>query len=398
MTYSFFLKDPQGRIPVSGQKKTPIVLIVSSGGRKCKKQIGLSVFPSEFKKQRTKREAENAYLRTIERCLDERLGGPTTEQQIKDAIEYAIASAKGRPVQQKEKKGVGASRPSFWEYFGQWAERDVAQKRQRKNIRRLICETMGSSDDWESIDSAYHLRMVTRMKEDGRGLNYIASAVSMLKTVMGEGYRLKFHTNTDFQAFKRHEVQPDTVYLTRAEVDAIYGMQFQGALKSKVRDLFILGCSTAMRFSDYSRLSLDNIRDGFIYLTQKKTGGRVVIPASPRVLEILNRWGGKAPAMSQQVFNRRIKEVAKEAGIVQPVEVTRTRGDKRETSMLPKYTQVSSHTARRTAATLMYQSGIPASQVMAITGHSTESAFYHYIRTTKEENARMLASNPYFMI
>ena len=63
---------------------------------------------------------------------------------------------------------------------------------------------------------------------------------------------------------------------------------------------------------------------------------------------------------------------------------------------LPRWELVSSHTARRTAATNMYKAGIPAISIMKITGHRTEAAFMRYIRISKEENAAMLADNPFF--
>ena len=100
--------------------------------------------------------------------------------------------------------------------------------------------------------------------------------------------------------------------------------------------------------------------------------------------------------MIQEVFNRKIKEVCIKAKINQRIEVTRSRGHRHETELVEKWKLVSSHTARRTGATLLYQSGVPASSCMVITGHRTESSFYKYIRTTKEENARSLANNPFF--
>ena len=57
---------------------------------------------------------------------------------------------------------------------------------------------------------------------------------------------------------------------------------------------------------------------------------------------------------------------------------------------------ITSHTARRTGATLMYKSKIPSIAIMKITGHKKESTFLKYIRVTKEENAETLATHDYF--
>lgn len=61
-----------------------------------------------------------------------------------------------------------------------------------------------------------------------------------------------------------------------------------------------------------------------------------------------------------------------------------------------KWEMVSAHTMRRTGAIMLYLSGEPTRQCMILTGHTTEENFLKYIRVTKEENARMLADNPFF--
>jgi len=55
---------------------------------------------------------------------------------------------------------------------------------------------------------------------------------------------------------------------------------------------------------------------------------------------------------------------------------------------VPKYELVTSHTARRSFATNLYRRGLPASQIMLLTGHKTEGAFLRYIKVSKEDNAR----------
>jgi integrase len=255
---------------------------------------------------------------------------------------------------------------------------------------------MGRADNWDAIDTGYYFRLIQRINDAGYSVNYQGSIVSRLKSVMSEGFKLKYHGNSDFHQFTRRSEQPDTIYLTKNELEKLWNLDLNDRMERRVRDLFLLGCYTAMRFSDYSRLSFDNIRDGFIHMTQKKTSSSVVLPASPRVMAILKRNGGAAPKIQQAVFNREIKVVCCKAGMNEAIEVTKSKGAGHISEFKPKYTQVSSHTARRTGCTLMYQSGVPASQVMLISGHKSESAFYRYIRTGKEENAKALADNPFF--
>lgn len=377
-----------------------IRLVVSHNGKKYKKATGLTIEPRLWNQKARSLSAKCqdkdvwANLRLIHYRMEERegAGGPFTVESILEAIDYAIHGEK--PAESPEKPQE-TEVPTFYGYFEEWAARDTPQRRQRKNSLKLIRDCMGDRYDWGGVDTAFYFRLVQKLKEKDYSVNYIGSVIKKLKTVMSEGYKLKYHTNQDYHLFSSPTEAADTVYLTKEEVERLWLLELHD-LDAQVRDLFLLGCYTAMRFSDYSRLSLDNIRGGMIYFTQKKTGGSVVLPASPKVVAILKRNGGTAPAVGQVVLNRKIKGVCFKARIFDKVDHTISKGGRKVTETVEKYTMVSSHTARRTAATLLYQSGVPASQVMLITGHRDESSFFKYIKTTKEENAKILASNPFF--
>lgn len=400
MTFAFYLKEPQSTIAPSKQKTTPLVLIISHLGKKFKKQIGISVRPSDFKKQRTHKEKENERLRIIENCLNERLNQFSTEAEVLGAIDYALRMSYGETPAPKKKEGVPLKKkgtpPSFYDYFEEWANRDTPQLKQRRNTLTLIRRLMGESYDWNDIDSAFYFRLMQKMKDEEYSINYMGSVIAKLKTVMSEGYKLKYHRNEEFRQFKKSTERPDTVYLTKEELDKLWRLKPEDEISCKTRDLFLLGCYTAMRFSDYSRLSESNIRNGNIHITQRKTAGSVIIPVSPRVREILKRNGGAAPSMDQVVFNRKIKEVCFAAGITTPIEVTKSKGDRHITETRPKFTQVSSHTARRTGATLLFQTGISVQSLMLITGHKSPQSILSYLRLGKEENAEALKNNPFF--
>ena len=394
MTYAFYLKDKNNK------ERTPLVLIISHGNRKYKKQIGISVRPSEFKKQRTKDEDVNSRLRAIKIRLGEKLNQFSTEDEIKEAIKYALSGEENPETGKESTRRVEGSQrggnPSFWEYFDSWSERESPVKRSRRLAHNNIEKFMGRSFDWEDIDSAFHFRLVQKMNEAGFSVNYKWRNIQYLKTVLNEGLKQKFHHNDDFKSWGNPHEDKDAVYLTREEVDRLWGLDLKVKSMCQTRDLFLLGVYTASRFSDYSRLSSDMIHDGIIRFTQKKTSDSVMVPASPRVMEILERNGGHAPSLSQKDLNANIKGVCQLAGIDTMVEVTRSEGDRHITERKPKYKLISTHTARRTGATLLFQSGVPASQCMMITGHKTESLFFKYIKTTKEENARMLKDVPFF--
>lgn len=391
MNISFNLKDYTS-------ERSAVRLVITHKGRVFRKYTGVSVETAKWRRPKRGRQwptdpADAAKLKTILLGLEERLNEYSTTEDITKAVDDVLSANLDNYTAIQEK---APGTPSFWDYFRSWATRPHPAQRGDMNIMRRVSEFMGMQDDWGDIDSAWYFRLMKKMNEAGYSVNYKGTITSRLKTVMAEGFKLKYHTNMEYLNFKKTQEPADTVYLTQEELDAVWELHLDGGAERKARDLFILGAYTASRFSDYSRLSLADIHDGKIRFVQKKTAGEVVIPAAPRVIEVLKRNGGRAPELCLVQYNKNIKEVCRRAGMDTPVTVTRSRGAVHVTERKRKYELVSSHTARRTGATLLYMSGIPLRQCMLITGHNTEESFMKYIRVTKEQNADLLSSNPFF--
>ena len=381
MTFAFYLKDKNRR------EGTPLVLIISHNNRKYKKQIGITVKPSDFKKQRVKNETINDRLRTIEIRLNERLTQFSSEEEIKGAIAYALS---GKPAETKRR-----STPTLWEYFKEWSERESTSKRQRALAYRTIKRLMGEGADWNDVNSAFHFSLCQKMAQAGFSVNYQWNLISRLKCVMNEGYKLKYHDNTEFRDFPAPKENTEAIALTPEEIELLWQYKPKSALLGQVRDLFLIGYYTASRFSDYSRMTLDNIHDGRIDFVQKKTNDRVLIPASPRLIELLERNGGHAPGVGSVILNRYIKTVAREAGIDGIVQLPKSQRKDKE-GATHRYEMVVSHTARRSAITNLYVSGVPARDCMFLSGHKSLRSFERYLKVSKEQAADRLAQNAFF--
>lgn len=200
------------------------------------------------------------------------------------------------------------------------------------------------------------------------------------------------------QHYSITEEDTSAVYLSEEEIDKLNNLNLNKE-QAHVRDLFVLGCCTALRYSDYSRLTESNFKDNSISILTQKTDTRVVIPVHHIVNQIILRNNGfsfLAYKDSQQSFNKMIKRICKKADISDEILVERTEGFRKIRKKYKKWELISSHTARRSGATNMYLAGIPPFRIMLITGHKTESAFYLYIRIRKEENANVLQNHPYF--
>jgi len=149
------------------------------------------------------------------------------------------------------------------------------------------------------------------------------------------------------------------------------------------KDYFIAGYYTALRFSDWDRISLDKVDEkGIFSLRSIKTGITSFAPASPVLMEILERWDreGQPDKPSTKVLGKQLKDIAKAAGIKTLVSKRITQGGNLIQKTMEKHLLISSHTARRSIATNLILEGVSPYVVMKITGHKTIESFSKYVK------------------
>lgn len=373
--------------------KNSIRISATHNGKQYRKATGLTIDPSLWDsgaksiKAKCKDRRVQRDLLTIHSRLTEKEVTAKTEKDVLDALYYAV-TGRNAPA---PSSGV----PTFWEYFEEWGGRPSSSIRQRALAVRVVARLMGKKENWDGIDSSYWFRLQRKMEDEGYSVNYRWNIGARLKVVMHEGFKLKYHTNQDFREFQSKKEQTEAIALSPEEIEMLWQYTPRNELYGKVRDLALIGYYSAARFSDYSRLSSDNIRDGRLEFTQKKTDEKVVLPASPRLVLLLERNGGKAPSVNQVVFNRYIKTVARESGIDGVVELPKSKR-KKDGSPTYRWEMVQSHTFRRSALTTLYLSGVPVRDCMFASGHKSISAFERYLRITKEQAVERLSGSSFF--
>lgn len=233
-----------------------------------------------------------------------------------------------------------------------------------------------------------------RRKELIKGLkvNSVGKTIKHLKSFLKDRMRKKVIPFMDLSAYKVMEEEVDAVFLSWKELSAIYHLDIsQQPQLEKYRDLFVLGCLTGFRFSDYSDIKPEEVRDGMLHVNQTKTLSTVVVPLKKDAKNILiDKYKMQMPQVSNVNFNYYIKEVAKLAGIDEQVKITHKRGNKISEEIKPKYGWVTSHTCRRSFCTNEYLDGTPTNLIMAISGHKTEKAFRRYIKADQVQKAHMI--------
>lgn len=221
--------------------------------------------------------------------------------------------------------------------------------------------------------------------------NTIGKKIQTLKIFLNAATDAGINTNMAFKSHRFTAINEETesIYLNEDELLKIYELDLSSNTRlEKVRDLFLVGCWTGLRFSDWNKVTPSNITNGNLKLKQQKTGGVVLIPLHPTVEYLINKYNGNLPeVITNQKFNDYLKEVAKMAGFTDVVHKTITKGGITRTTKYKKWERVTTHTARRSFATNLYNAGLPSITIMAITGHRTEAAFLKYIKVTPDEHA-----------
>lgn len=274
---------------------------------------------------------------------------------------------------------------------------------------------------WKDINKALADHFVSFMEKNGYMVTSINKYIICFKAMIQNAMDQELHNNLiALRAFSKKKIQETDkakeIYLTKAELQALYEMPLEG-LKDKVRDVFLVGCYTCQRFSDYARLEQENFTKTakgtkVVRIVQEKTGNDVVIPIlNDNLLHIAEKYGYDIPKVNDVILNRYIKQILKELSSTVPSLARKERTlltmkerekekqglvsferDNKGNVIKPRYELVSSHTARRSGITNLYLSGnFDTYQMMSISGHRDEKTFYEYIKLSSDEVADSIA-------
>lgn len=240
----------------------------------------------------------------------------------------------------------------------------------------------------------------------GYSINYTGDVLKNVKMFLRNAFEDKVSKNDIFisSRFKILKEESDDIYLSEDEVNKLYNLDLSNKKSLElIKDLFLIGCYTGLRVSDYNSISSDNIvvRNGVKFLEiipqkTKKSGHTIVIPLRRECLLILEKYDYNPSKRAEPYINKQIKEIAELAEIDEVIEISIPKGKKRIFIKEKKFNLVKSHTARRSFCTNAYLSGMSSLDIMQISGHKTESSFLKYIKVTPSETAERLAQSTFF--
>lgn len=184
----------------------------------------------------------------------------------------------------------------------------------------------------------------------------------------------------------------------------IFNKEFDNKIKEhgleKIKDIFVFGCTVALRVSDLMNLTRKNLviqQDKYyLYVKSQKTKTKTSIKLPQYAIDIINKHKKKQKTLLPQFSLGYLDLQLKKLGKLLPddFEIVKTREKRGKTIVIYKDSKkkthyklsdhITTHTMRRTAITNMLNLGMPEYMVRKISGHAANSReFFRYVELSQ---------------
>lgn len=223
-----------------------------------------------------------------------------------------------------------------------------------------------------TIDHDWIERWRTTMLQQGLSENTVKGRLKMLHCLTQEAIKRDLLSQDPFKWIVIGNMTPKQEFLTKDELRKIERVRLTGK-EAKVRDLFLLGVYTGLRWSDLTTLEEADISGGIIRKRMYKTKRDVTIPIKTlfwgKGQEIVDRYQPITRLCKcvkcNSTGNRIIQAIAERIGIKQRVHF---------------------HLARKTCSTMLNALGLPTNDITTILGHTQTETTQKYYIFGKEES------------
>lgn len=275
------------------------------------------------------------------------------------------------------KKKVYSLSAAFWDKYPKYSK-----------VLKMYQEVNGAMPEWDNLTKASLSAFVGYLMENV-AQSSAKTYCAMLKSVINmysdqvdlpRGWEKVLSVKNDIS---QH------VYLTEEELQRLIDYVPETETEAIVQQQFIVAALTGARHSDAETFTAKNVINGNLVYVSKKTHIKAEVPLSPVVADILNfevenratkfsrsKFGLlHSRKLSDPTFNSTIRRICERCGIDEDVRLY-CHGEFVEGR---KFEFVSSHTARRSAATLLYLRCRDIYLVSKIMGHASTTQTEKYI-------------------
>ena len=224
-------------------------------------------------------------------------------------------------------------------------------------------------------------------------LNTVGSRMKNFKALLGE---LHVHGMISINPFKLYKIpiiseESDSIAMDENELRDMTNLDLRDKPQlDHIRNQFVLLCHLGIRISDFKMFNLLKKEDDVISFKNIKTSQTIHIPIFKEAWNILRKYDAYTlKQTSEQDINEFIKEVGKLVpGLNREFVQEYTKAGVKVRNIKKRYEMLTLHVGRRTAITRLANMGIPAHQIMIISGHKTMKSFEKYIKSNKIDDLR----------
>ena len=167
---------------------------------------------------------------------------------------------------------LSQSEPKTGVFFAEFIENTIARKSKRmgasyvKNYTSLLKLLKDFIEKFEvdiytnSVNEEFLDDFITFMEEQGYKLSYIKYQLTLMKGMVKKAATYGYAVDPSFDDVDIDDEDSFSVYLSMNDITRIYYYEGLTRIQSKWRDLFVVGCLTGLRYSDYSTLRKENFR------------------------------------------------------------------------------------------------------------------------------------------
>lgn len=195
------------------------------------------------------------------------------------------------------------------------------------------------------------------LRDLGIAHNTRISRLRLLRAVLNEAKNRDIISTNPFERFKIQQMVSKKGYITKEQLHALEGMKLKG-YDEIVRDAFLVGCYTGLRFSDITALRQGHINGGWLVIAMQKTKFTVEIPIGQlfegKMMAMVEKYGGNIGRLTKKLgpnatVNRTLRGLLNSVGAD---------------------AKITFHSSRHTFATLLGQQGVDITVVSKLLGHT----------------------------
>ena len=193
------------------------------------------------------------------------------------------------------------------------------------------------------------------LRESGIMHNTRVSRLRMLRALMNEAVKRDIVNVNPFNRFRIQQMVSKKGFVAIEQLHHLERLTLKG-IEDRVRDAFLVGCYTGLRFSDVTTLRTEHIKGDWIVKKMAKTGFIVEIPIADlfngKMLVIIEKYGKIENLVKNlggnSAVNKILRPLLDRCGIE---------------------AKITFHSSRHTFATLLSQCGVQLTTIQKLLGH-----------------------------